>query len=96
MSRRAMKRWAVPSLLVILLPLLSFSMGCQRESVYRPISDQVFLLPPGTSLVAPSGQKITTDDGHQKVELERVELPYSGVVLSDGRFLLLYRAMLGK
>jgi hypothetical protein len=87
-----MKRWAVPSLLVILVGLLSFSTGCHTESVYRPTSDQVFLLPPGTSLVAPPGQRITTDDGHQKVELERVALPYSGVVLSDGRFLLLYRA----
>ena len=59
--------------------------------------DQVFLLPTGTQLTAPAGKSIVTEGPDGVVKAEKMVLPYKGIVVSEGYFLLLMReAMEGR
>lgn len=55
------------------------------------MTDQVFLVPAESVITAATGTVILTDGPNGKVDLDRITLPYKGVILSEGYFLLLVR-----
>jgi len=56
-----------------------------------PATDQVFLVPVDSRVEAAQGTVIRTDGPNGPVELYAVTLPYDGVLVSRGYFLLLIR-----
>lgn len=86
-------RWARAWLIGILLASALCLTSCATvRYVYKPIDEQIFLVPKGTELKAwASGTLITTDGVDGKVELPTLTLPYDGIILSEGYFLKIFR-----
>ena len=61
-----------------------------------PVVDRVFFVPEGTRLEAPAGKVIITEGPDGKVEVHAMDLPYKGVVIQEGYFLLLMREAMEK
>jgi len=79
--------------LATLALLAAFWTGCvnTKNAEYLPCTDQIFLVPVDSTIQAPEGGRIVTDGPNGKVDLDAVTLPYEGVILSRGYFLLLVR-----
>ena len=77
----------------ILVLWLACLTGCvnERNADYLPATDQVFLIPMDSTITAAPGTVIITDGPSGKVDLDTITMPYDGVLLSRGYFLLLVR-----
>ena len=77
----------------ILSLLVACLIGCEntRTAEYLPCTDQVFLVPVDSRIEAAQGTFIRTNGPNGPVDFDALILPYDGVLLSRGYFLLLVR-----
>lgn len=93
-----MRKWAKLSLVGILLVSAICLTTCSMRIryVYRPASDQIFLVPAGSEITAPDGGKIITDGAAGRITVDAICVPVPSVLLSEDRFLRLYREAIGE
>lgn len=87
------RRWLIGILLVS--AICSTSCAARVRYIYRPANDQVFLIPAGAEIIAPSDQKIITDGATGRIQLDAVRVSVPSILISEDRLMELFRKVGG-